>query len=86
MYQRFLHAYGNGPVSGTYGLDITTNTIVGPWSFSTPFGVISSSQAGASVLVHIESTGDIQASFEVVTYSSLFDQFVLLRFPPGDTH
>ena len=29
---------GSAPVTGTYSLDLTTKSIVGPWSFSTPFG------------------------------------------------
>lgn len=40
-------SFGSGPLTGTYSLDVDTQTIVGPWSFSTPFGVISSTDAGA---------------------------------------
>ena len=39
---------GSGPITGTYSLDLTTNTIVGSWSFSTPFGVVSSHQTSPS--------------------------------------
>jgi PEP-CTERM motif-containing protein len=37
-----------GPLTGTYTLDVTTQQIVGPWSFTSPFASFSSSDAGAS--------------------------------------
>lgn len=44
-------SFGSGAVTGTYTLDVNTQTVVGPWSFSTPFGSISSTQVGAQTLV-----------------------------------
>ncbi|MGC1105763.1 MAG: PEP-CTERM sorting domain-containing protein [Candidatus Acidiferrales bacterium] len=42
-----------GPVTGTFSVDSGSDTIVGAWSFSTPFGTISSSQPveGANMFV-----------------------------------
>ena len=38
-------------ITGTYTFDATTDSLVGPWSFSTPFGSMSSSMAGAFDIV-----------------------------------
>lgn len=38
-------------VTGTYSFDPDTSSIVGPWSFSTPFGAFSSSDSGAIAAV-----------------------------------
>ena len=38
----------NGPVTGHYTFDATTTTVLGSWSFSTPFGVLGSSDPGAN--------------------------------------
>jgi hypothetical protein len=37
----------SGPVTGNYFLDVNEQTIVGPWSFTTPFGSFSSGDSGA---------------------------------------
>jgi hypothetical protein len=71
----------SGPVTGTYTLDVTTQMIVGSWSFSTPFGVISSGDSGASTSV-TTILGDIQATFQESTPS--FFEFIGPRFPGTD--
>jgi len=71
----------SGPLTGTYTLDVTTQTIVGAWSFSTPFGVISSSDAGAQASVVVRG-GDINPAFEEVT--STFVEFIQFFFPGTD--
>jgi hypothetical protein len=76
-------SFGSGPLTGTYSLDVTMQTIVGPWSFSTPFGVIASSDAGASAAVFFRS-GDNNPGFEDTTSTPPFLQFVQFYFPGAD--
>jgi hypothetical protein len=76
-------SFGSGPVTGSYSLDFTTQTIVGPWSFSTPFGGISSSDAGAAALV-FDLLGDVNAEFSETTFTPLFLEFLDLAFPGTD--
>ncbi len=38
----------SAPITGTFAFDQTTFSVTGPWSFSTPIGVLSSSDVGAS--------------------------------------
>lgn len=78
----FCSSFGSGIVSGTYNLDVNTQTIVGAWSFSTPFGVLSSSDSGAIDLV-ANRLGDVNPAFEVIP--SGFNEFVQLFFPGTDT-
>jgi hypothetical protein len=75
--------FGNGPLTGTYSLDVDTQTIVGPWSFFTPFGVISSTDAGASAGI-FNPSGDYESVFAEDTSSPAFFEFVHLWFPGTD--
>jgi|SRR5581483_5463996 len=64
-----------GPLTGTYTLDVTTQQIIGPWSFTSPFFSHSSSDPGASAFVsdNIIQSGvsyDL-ANFEVLTATFL---------------
>jgi uncharacterized protein (TIGR03437 family) len=43
----------SGAVSGTYTLDVTSQQIVGAWSFTSPFGSFSSTDPGASAVVNV---------------------------------
>ncbi len=70
----FCSTYGNGPVTGTYSLNTTTDMIVGSWSFSTPWGIMSSSQAGSSSLVAIRF-GDANPEFFETSGPANFIQF-----------
>jgi PEP-CTERM motif len=70
----YCGTYGNGPVTGTYSLNTTTDMIVGSWSFSTPWGVMSSSQAGAMSLVVIRY-GDANPEFFETSGPANFIQF-----------
>lgn len=80
----FCASFGSGPLTGAYSLDVTTQTIVGPWSFSTPFGVISSNDPGASTLVM--SWGIYtEAYFDELTSPPPFFEFVQFIFPGTDT-
>lgn len=74
--------FGSGPLTGTYSLDVDTQTIVGPWSFSTPFGTIASTDTGASAPISsVPGTSDIGPAFQEVTTSPNFFEFVFLLFP-----
>lgn len=73
-------SFGSGPVSGTYSLDVTTQTIVGPWSFNTPLGIMASSTAGANSSV-TDRFGDINPGF---AESTPFE-FIQFFFPGADT-
>src|SRR6266852_3219411 len=42
---------GTGPITGAFGFDNTTGNITGPWSFSTPLGLLSSSDI--STVTHL---------------------------------
>ena len=74
----------SGSLTGAYTLDVTTQTIVGPWSFSTPFGVLSSSDTGASAVI-VNRFGDINPEFQEQTSSPNFLEFVQFFFPNTDT-
>ena len=50
--QTYCSATGNGPISGNYTLDVTTQTIVGPWSFTAPFGTVSTTIAGPAAAIY----------------------------------
>ncbi len=74
----------SGPLSGAYSLDVTTQTIVGPWSFSTPFGTFSSSEAGAFANLTY-SAGYVGANIGISTASPPVFEYVLLYYPASDT-
>jgi hypothetical protein len=75
---------GSGPVTGTYSFDITTQTIVGAWSFSTPFGVVSSSASGGGSFQEGRD-GDNGSVFYDATSTPPFYDFLWLFFPGSDT-
>jgi hypothetical protein len=77
----FCSSFGSGPLTGTYILDVTTQTIVGAWSFSTPFGVISSTAASSFAEV-VDRFGDVNSGFGIQT--STFSDFVQFYFPSTD--
>jgi hypothetical protein len=77
-------SYGSGALTGTYSLEVTTQTIVGAWSFFTPFGVISSSDSGSAAAV-VDRFGDINLVFTEMTYTPVFSDFVQLYFPNTDS-
>jgi hypothetical protein len=74
---------GVGPVTGNYTLDVTSQMIVGAWSFATPYGVISSSDAGASAYVQddqiIGADVDDTAIFQLLNPPHL--EFLQFYFP-----
>jgi hypothetical protein len=78
----FCSSFGSGPLTGTYSLDVTTQTIVGAWSFSTPFGVISSTAAGSFTEV-VDRFGDVNPEFGIYNISTFAD-FVQFYFPSTD--
>jgi len=72
-----------GPVTGTYSLDVNTQTIVGAWSFTTPYGVISSTMTGASAGVAQQALANglnREAYFQVSTTSPAFHEVLALYF------
>ena len=54
-----------GSVVGTYNLDVTTQTIFGLWSFTTPYGVFSSSSPGSSALI-FQLPNDYEVDFRLI--------------------
>jgi hypothetical protein len=46
---------GSGPITGTYSLDLTTKTIVGSFSFSTPFGGVDDLTAAPVIISGLSS-------------------------------
>jgi len=73
-----------GPVTGTYNLNVTTQQIVGPWSFATPYGVISSSTPGAIAFVGQQTLTNgvnVFAQFQVVTSAPPFLEALTLYWP-----
>jgi hypothetical protein len=74
-------SFGTGPITGTYSLDVTTQTLVGAWSFSMPSGVISSSDSGATDFL-VDRFGDINPGFLEASGVTAFLQFF---FPITDT-
>jgi len=76
-------SFPTGPLTGTYNLDVTTQTIFGPWSFSTPFGSFSWTDTGASAAIS-DQLGDIVPSFQVQTQTPLFLEAVAFLFPGTD--
>jgi hypothetical protein len=83
----FCTSYGSGSLTGNWSLDLTTNTIVGPWSFSTPFGVLSSTAAGASAYTISSSSAGggvpVDGSYFQLSAGMLFE-WVGLSFPTTD--
>ncbi len=75
--------YPTGPLTGTYSVDVDTQTIVGAWSFSTPFASFSSSDTGAVAGIH-DQLGDIIAGFTIETLTPLFLEGVTFLFPGSD--
>jgi hypothetical protein len=73
-------SFGSGPVFGSYTADITSGTVVGPWSFSTPLGVMSSTTAGSDATI-VDRFGDINVAFEEATPF----EFIQFFFPAADT-
>lgn len=73
------NSFPSGSVTGTYSLDVTTQMIVGAWSFTTPFGVYSSSSDDTVV----SRLGDIGAFFSVSDGPLLWQ--VNLFYPGTDT-
>jgi uncharacterized protein (TIGR03437 family) len=78
--EAYCSHFGSGPLTGTYSLDVTSQTIVGAWTFSGPFGTISSSDAGATATVSVSSV--IEPLFQVDTATVL--EFVKINFPSSD--
>jgi probable HAF family extracellular repeat protein len=78
----FCSDFGSGPVTGTYSLDVTSQKIVGAWSFSTPFGKLSSADAGALAYL-VDRFGDINPGFQLSTSKSI--EFIQFYFPGTDT-
>src|ERR1700693_1404172 len=74
------NGFGSGPITGTYSLDVTTQTIVGAWSFSTPSWVLSSSRTGA-IATNGVRLGDINP---VVADTTPTYEFLQLFFPIAD--
>ena len=80
-------SFGTGPLTGTYSFDVTTQTIVGPWSFFTPFGVLDSNQAGASAAIGHQgppNIPEVEADFTVSVNPPPFLEFVSLRWDPSN--
>jgi hypothetical protein len=80
-------SFGSGAVTGTYTLDVTTQTVVGPWSFSTPFGSISSTQVGAQTLVDATPPAGFEqenAYFQINSGVPGGFDFIWLFFPNTD--
>jgi hypothetical protein len=86
LYPTDCSASGNGPVVGAYSFDVTTQTVVGPWSFSTPFGLISSSDTGASASTNTTFFGNglNNTEFQELNFTPFFFEFVNLAFPTTD--
>ncbi|MFZ1085604.1 MAG: Ig-like domain repeat protein [Terracidiphilus sp.] len=83
-YDSLCNSFGSSsPITGNYSVDITANTIIGAWSFSTPFGVISSSDTGAQAYLTVTPGSNIQPYFGVSTSTVL--EFVKFNFPISDT-
>jgi hypothetical protein len=57
---------------------------VGAWAFSTPFGVIASSDTGAGASVGINS-GTTSVGFGEETFFPPFKEYVILSFPSEST-
>jgi hypothetical protein len=74
--------FPSGPVTGAFNWDVTTQAIVGAWSFSVPFGVLASSDAGASATTEPQN-GNTRDDFIVEPLNSL--AFVSLTFPGMNT-
>lgn len=80
----------SAPITGYYSLDVTTQEIVGAWSFSTPFlssGVMSSGMDGAGTEVYLDPTNSPVvnvAVFDVASPSSGINEYVELDFPAAD--
>ena len=81
-YSALCGGTGNGPIKGMFSFDVTTQTLVGPWKFSTPFGVFSSTDTGAIDIV-VGDLGDVVDGFDVQTPSAL--NGVSLYFLSTDT-
>ena len=74
--------FPSGPVTGNYSWDVTTQAIVGSWSFTVPFGVLSSNDAGASAAIELQN-GNTRDDFIVEPINSY--AFVSLTFPGANT-
>ena len=83
-YAPTCSSFASGPLTGTYSLDVTAQAIVGAWSFTTPFGVISSSDTGSYAKI-VTSAGYIGADFGEQTSTPPFSESVLLYYPGTDT-
>lgn len=80
-------SFGSGGVTGAYTLDVTTQTVVGPWSFSTPFGSISSAQLGAQAVIDDTPPAGLQqenAYFQINSGVPGGFDFIWLFFPNTD--
>lgn len=72
--------FSSGPLTGSYQFDVTTQMIVGPWSFSSPLRMLSSTDVGANATVStLGVPGDTGDSFGISTAS--FGEFFTLYFP-----
>ena len=71
-----------GPVAGTYTLDVTSQTIVGPWSFTTPFASFSSADAGASAVVYdnLIQAGTSYDDVEFMEETPTFNEVIFFGF------
>jgi hypothetical protein len=64
-----------GPLTGTYTLDVTTQQIVGPWSFTSPFASFSSTAAGASAPVY-DGVMNGSVSYDIAEFQEVTSTFV----------
>lgn len=71
-----------GPLTGTYTLDVTTQQIIGPWSFSSPFFSHSSSDPGAfgAVIDGVMNGGISYDDVEFSIGSASFDEVLVFGF------
>jgi hypothetical protein len=68
-----------GTITGSFSFDLDTQSIVAPWSFSTPLGALSSSTVGAFELFtdNIDDTGENVADFGIPVSGG---QVLLIQF------
>jgi N-acetylneuraminic acid mutarotase len=84
---KYQECSSGGPVTGSYSLDVTRQTIVGAWSFTTPYGVISSGMTGSSASVGTQTLSnglDVYALFQVSTPTFFEDLALYFPAPNND--
>ena len=67
-----------GPLTGAYTLDVTTQTIIGNWSFASPFGSFASSDPGASATVY-DGVVNNGISYDVTVFAEMTNNPVFLE-------